>query len=59
MIGDDITTDIRGANAAGAAAVLVTTGKFSNEALRTSDVQPDIVLESFADLPNLLNEDLS
>lgn len=59
VIGDDVTTDIRGATAVGATAVLVRTGKFSGEALRTSDVQPDIVIESIADLPNLLNEDLS
>ena len=50
MIGDDIHSDVAGAQAAGLTAILVRTGKF-----RTADldgaVRPDAVLGSVADLP--------
>jgi HAD superfamily hydrolase (TIGR01458 family) len=49
MIGDDIVTDIGGAQAAGMKAVLVRTGKFKPDDL-VGDVKPDAVLESIADL---------
>jgi phospholysine phosphohistidine inorganic pyrophosphate phosphatase len=50
MIGDDIHTDIEGAQRAGLTGVLVRTGKFSQADLG-GDVHPDAVLESVADLP--------
>ncbi|WP_344060846.1 TIGR01458 family HAD-type hydrolase [Terrabacter lapilli] len=50
MVGDDIHTDVEGAQRAGLTGVLVRTGKF-----RASDlgggVSPDAVLDSVADLP--------
>jgi len=50
MIGDDIHSDVAGAQAAGLTGILVRTGKF-----RTADldgaVRPDVVLGSVADLP--------
>ena len=50
MIGDDIRGDIAGAQAAGLHAVLVRTGKFRETDLQ-SDIRPDAVLDSIADLP--------
>jgi HAD superfamily hydrolase (TIGR01458 family) len=51
MIGDDIQTDVAGAQQAGLKGVLVKTGKF-----RPSDLEgqfkPDAVLDSIADLPD-------
>jgi HAD superfamily hydrolase (TIGR01458 family) len=50
MIGDDIHTDVAGAQRAGLTGVLVRTGKFSASDL-SGDVSPDAVLDSVADLP--------
>ena len=50
MIGDDIRTDVEGAQRAGLTGVLVRTGKFSASDLG-GGVSPDAVLDSVADLP--------
>ncbi len=50
MIGDDIRTDIGGAQAAGLSAALVRTGKFRASDL-AEGIRPDAVLDSIADLP--------
>jgi phospholysine phosphohistidine inorganic pyrophosphate phosphatase len=50
MIGDDINTDVGGAQAAGLKGALVKTGKFRPADLGGA-VSPDAVLESVADLP--------
>jgi phospholysine phosphohistidine inorganic pyrophosphate phosphatase len=50
MIGDDIDTDIGGAQAAGLGGALVQTGKFRAADLE-GPIQPDAVLPSVADLP--------
>ena len=50
MVGDDIRTDVEGAQRAGLTGVLVRTGKFSPADL-DGDVRPDAVLESVAELP--------
>lgn len=50
MVGDDLRTDIEGAQRAGLRAVLVRTGKFRPSDL-DGDVSPDAVLDSIADLP--------
>ena len=50
MIGDDIRGDVGGAQAAGIAGILVRTGKFRPRDL-DSDIEPDAVLDSVADLP--------
>ncbi len=50
MIGDDIHTDVEGAQLAGLTGVLVRTGKFHASDLR-GGVSPDAVLDSVADLP--------
>lgn len=54
IVGDDVTTDIAGAQAIGALSVLVKTGKYSDEALACSSVKPDLVIESITELPKLM-----
>jgi HAD superfamily hydrolase (TIGR01458 family) len=49
MIGDDIRVDIAGAKAAGLKGILVRTGKFRPGDLKLG-IEPDLVLDSFADL---------
>ncbi len=51
MVGDDITTDILGAQAVGARTILVKTGRYAFDADKRHDVRPDWILESIADLP--------
>jgi HAD superfamily hydrolase (TIGR01458 family) len=58
MVGDDMEADVRGAHAFGMRTALVRTGKFRPEALETSDVVPDVVLSSVAELPNWLERSL-
>ncbi len=53
MVGDDIESDIAGAQNAGLRAVLVRTGKFRPEDLERA-VFPDEVIDSVADLAKLL-----
>jgi len=53
MVGDDIESDIQGAQNAGLKAALVKTGKFNPEDLRR-DIRPDIIVEDVASLPPLL-----
>lgn len=51
MVGDDVRSDVGGAQRAGLTGVLVRTGKFT-EADLDGDVTPDAVLNSIADLPD-------
>jgi HAD superfamily hydrolase (TIGR01458 family) len=54
MVGDSLSTDIAGAKAAGSRAILVRTGKFDEEELGRSAVQPDLVVDSLAAVPGAL-----
>ena len=54
MVGDDVESDVGGALAAGLAAVLVRTGKFREEALRDSGIEPTAIADSVADVPELV-----
>ncbi len=54
VVGDDIRTDIAGANACDAASVLVKTGKFTEDDLYSRKTKPDMTLDSIASLPNAL-----
>ena len=54
MIGDDIHTDIKGAQAVGVKTILVRTGKFWFDRERHSDMHPDWTLDSIANLPHFL-----
>jgi len=53
MVGDDIESDIAGAQAAGIRAVMVRTGKFRPQDLEGA-IFPDAVIDSVAELPGLL-----
>jgi HAD superfamily hydrolase (TIGR01458 family) len=54
MVGDDVESDIGGAQGAGLAGVLVRTGKYRDDAVRASGVQPTAVVDSIADVPDLI-----
>jgi HAD superfamily hydrolase (TIGR01458 family) len=55
MVGDDIDADVLGAQSAGMTGILVRTGKFRQEQLARAATPPDIVVDTFADLPTLLD----
>ncbi|MFF1912510.1 HAD-IIA family hydrolase [Streptomyces sp. NPDC058239] len=57
MVGDDIESDVLAAQRAGLTGVLVRTGKYLPEAHRAADGTPDHVIDSFADLPALLEQE--
>ena len=52
--GDDIDSDVAGAQAAGIRGLLVQTGKYRDTALQRAAVTPDAVLPSIAALPDWL-----
>lgn len=54
MIGDDLESDVGGAQAAGMKGVLVRTGKYRPGDLERFPVRPDAVLGSLAELPAIL-----
>ena len=54
MVGDDVESDIGGALGAGLAGILVRTGKFREDALHASGVEPNAVVDSIADVPAVL-----
>jgi HAD superfamily hydrolase (TIGR01458 family) len=54
MIGDDIDSDVGGAQEAGLKAVLVRTGKYRQIYAEASSIKPDYIIDSISDLPDLL-----
>jgi len=54
MIGDDINSDIGGAQKAGLRGILVKTGKYREELAGESHVIPYVILESIARLPAMI-----
>ncbi len=56
MVGDDIETDVLAAQRQGLTGVLVKTGKYLPRTHRAASGTPDHVLDSFADLPTLLEQ---
>jgi ribonucleotide monophosphatase NagD (HAD superfamily) len=54
MIGDDIDSDIGGAQQAGLKGILVRTGKYRQSYADASAVKPDALIDSIRDLPQLL-----
>jgi ribonucleotide monophosphatase NagD (HAD superfamily) len=54
MIGDDVESDIGGGLAAGLRAVLVRTGKYREDFVAGSGIEPTATIDSIADLPTLL-----
>ena len=55
MVGDDIESDVGGAQAAGLKGILTRTGKYRPELIERSTVKPDAVIDSIADLPSLFH----
>ena len=54
MVGDDVESDIGGALRAGLAGVLVRTGKYREEAVVASGIEPSDTVDSIVDVPRLL-----
>ncbi|MET8174549.1 HAD-IIA family hydrolase [Streptomyces clavifer] len=54
MVGDDIESDVLAAQRHGITGVLVKTGKYLPETHAAADTAPDHVLDSFADVPALV-----
>ena len=50
MIGDDVDSDVRGAQALGIIGVQVRTGKFRPKQL-DAGAAPDVIVDAFADVP--------
>jgi HAD superfamily hydrolase (TIGR01458 family) len=55
MVGDDVESDVGGAMRAGLAGILVRTGKYREDAVRASGVQPSAIVDSIAGVPPLLD----
>lgn len=55
LVGDDIDTDVGGAQAVGIQAVLVQTGKYRQAYAEQSAIKPDVLLASVAALPGYLH----
>ena len=58
MVGDDLESDVLGAQGVGMRTVLVRTGKFRPDAVERSRSQPDGIVSSLAHLPEWLEEHL-
>jgi HAD superfamily hydrolase (TIGR01458 family) len=58
MVGDDLESDIEGAQGVGMRTVLVRTGKFRPDEVETSRALPDGIVSSIAHLPAWLEEHL-
>ncbi len=54
MVGDDVEADIGGAMDAGLAGILVRTGKYREDLVRQSGIEPTATVDSIADVPGLL-----
>ena len=58
MVGDDVETDIVGAQRCGLRTVLVRTGKFRPDQVERSGIMPDGIVSSIAQLPEWIEEHL-
>jgi ribonucleotide monophosphatase NagD (HAD superfamily) len=56
MVGDDVESDVGGAQAAGLAGILVRTGKYREAVLERSGIRPWAIVDSIADVPTLLRD---
>ena len=54
MVGDDVESDVGGAQKHGMRTALVRTGKFRPDAVERSRIMPDAILSSIADFPEWL-----
>lgn len=55
MIGDDVDSDVGGAQAIGIKAGLVKTGKYRQAYFEQTGITPDLILSDISELPELLN----
>jgi HAD superfamily hydrolase (TIGR01458 family) len=55
MVGDDVESDVGGALRAGLAGVLVQTGKYREEAVQASGIEPNATVASIAAVPALFD----
>jgi phospholysine phosphohistidine inorganic pyrophosphate phosphatase len=55
MVGDDVEADVGGALEAGLAGILVRTGKYREDLVRDSGIEPTATVDSIADVPSLLS----
>ena len=58
VIGDDLEADIKGGKQAGLFTIAVQTGKSSKEAIQSSKIKPELLLQSIADLPDWIEENI-
>jgi HAD superfamily hydrolase (TIGR01458 family) len=58
MVGDDIEADVAGAQRHGMKTVLVRTGKFRPDAVERTNIRPDGIVSSIAQLPDWLDQNL-
>jgi HAD superfamily hydrolase (TIGR01458 family) len=54
MVGDDVEGDVGGALDAGLRGILVRTGKYRDDLLAASGVEPTVIVDSIADVPPLV-----
>ncbi len=54
MVGDDIESDVGGAQRAGMRGILVRTGKYREHLVAQSRVKPDAIIDSVASIPELV-----
>ena len=59
MVGDDIDADVAGAQRHGMKTVLVRTGKFRPDVVESTEIRPDGIVSSIAELPTWLENTLS
>ena len=50
MVGDDVENDVRGAQQAGLAGILVRTGKYRKDLVERSGIRPDLEVENLGEL---------
>jgi HAD superfamily hydrolase (TIGR01458 family) len=55
MVGDDVEADVGGAMDAGLAGILVRTGKYREDMVKESGIDPTATVHSIADVPELLS----
>jgi phospholysine phosphohistidine inorganic pyrophosphate phosphatase len=55
MVGDDVEVDVGGAMDAGLAGILVRTGKYREDLVGKSGIEPTATVDSIADVPELLS----
>ncbi|MCK5076148.1 MAG: TIGR01458 family HAD-type hydrolase [Calditrichia bacterium] len=58
MVGDDIEVDIDGAQKTGCLGIQVKTGKYSREFTEKTEIKPDCIINSIADIPEYMQKEL-